>query len=81
MPFVEQNLWRLAVRGRADLRQRRRQRHDDGRCPYEEIAQYGNDAARGERNGSGLGGGTSRMQVEMAAARRRYGWAVGWWRC
>ena len=58
MPFAEQNLWRLAVRGGQIFGNAGANDTMSGRCPYEEMAQYGNVMLRAVK-------GTDRVWVAV----------------
>ena len=58
MPFADQNLWRLAVRGGQLFGNAGANDTMSGRCPYEEMAQYGNVMLRAVK-------GTDRVWVAV----------------
>jgi hypothetical protein len=67
MPFAEQNLWRLAVRGGQIFGNAGENDTMAGRCPYEEIAQYANVMLRAVKGTDRVWVAVPRgMQVEMA---------------
>ena len=82
MPFAEQNLWRLAVKGGQIFGNAGDNDTMAGRCPYEETAQYANvHAARGEGHGPAVGGGAPRDEGGNGRQGDVWcGWAMGWWR-
>ena len=68
--------------GRADLRQRGRQRHDGGALPVRgDGTVCERDAARGKGYGPAVGGGSSRDEGGTWRERRSWcDWAMVWWR-
>ena len=63
MPFAEQNLWRLAVRGGQIFGNAGDNDTMAGRCPYEETAQYANVLLRAVK-------GTDRLWVAVPRAMK-----------
>ena len=67
MPFAEQNLWRLAVKGGQIFGNAGANDTMAGRCPYEEMAQYGNVMLRAVKGTDRVWVAVPRgMKVEMA---------------
>ena len=67
MPFSEESLWRLAVKGGQIFGNAGANDTMAGRCPYEEIAQYGNVMLRAVKGTGAMWVAVPRaMKVELA---------------
>src|SRR5260370_24555058 len=67
MPFLEESMWRLAVKGGQIFGNAGTNDTMAGRCPYEEIAQYANVMLRAVKGTEGMWvAGPREMKVEIA---------------